>query len=238
MKPSSLTSEKKRSVVMRKVISLFVVMVLCLGIACPVFAATNTFVPSISYKDGPEIVAGEPNGGCLIVTTIPQAEDKTTDIYQEDRDLLLDVYKQLDEGTMKLPVSDDYVVRDLVDVSWRKNTCVEAEHGHKQWLEKEDTQVKVTFDMGINKGAEMIVLVYLNEEWVPAKSVTNNGDGTLTVEFEDICPVAFCINRNDITEPPKTGDDMGQSVLLFAGLMISSVIGMIVLFAVRRKKRA
>ena len=223
---------------MRKAISLLVAMVLCIGVVCPVFAATNTFVPSIGYKDGPDIIDGEPHGGCLIVTTIPQAEDKTTDIYQEDRDLLLDVYKQLDEGTMKLPIPDDYVVRDLVDVSWRKTTCVEAEHGHKQWLEKEDTQVKVTFDLGISKGAEMIVLIYLNEEWIPVKSVTNNGDGTLTVEFEDICPVAFCINRNDITEPPKTGDDMGQSVLLFAGLMIASLIGMIVLFGIRRKKRA
>lgn len=222
---------------MRRIISLIIALVLCIGMACPVHAAAKPFVPSISYKDGPEIVAGEPHGDCLVVTTIPEAKNKSTDIYQEERDLLLTVYDQLSDGSMKLPVKDDYVIRDLVDVSWEKTACVEAGHGHKEWLEENNTSIQVTFDLGVKKNTEVIVMVYLDGEWVSAKKVKNNGNGTVTVEFEDICPVAFCVKRNDVYNPPRTGDQMGQNITLFVALMAGSAVALVVLLIIWRRKR-
>lgn len=226
---------------MKKIISLIIAVLLFAGLVCPALASENVFVPSISYKDGPEIVEAEQDGkdvaGCLVVTTITQAREKTTDIYQEDRDLLLEVYKKLDNGSMKLPLDQSYVVRELVDVSWQKTSCVEAEHGHKEWLRQEDTTVSVTFDLGVAKGTEVVVMVYLNGEWVEAESVVNNGDGTVTVEFEDICPVAFCVKRTQQTEPPKTGDAYVQKLPVFFVLMVVSAAALAVLFVLRAKKR-
>ena len=224
---------------MKRFVSLLVALVLCLGMAVPAFAATDTFVPSIGYKDGPDVedadLNGEDVGDCIVVSSIKQCKDQTTDIFQEDRDLLLDVYKQLEDGTMKLPLEDGYVVRELVDVSFRKSACIEKEHGHKEWLKEEGNTIKITFDLGIKKDTDVKVLVYLNGEWTPAKEVVNNGDKTITVEFEDICPVAFCVDADAEVEPPKTGDVMGTELLLWIVLMAVSCLAIVVLVANRRK---
>lgn len=226
---------------MKKIMSLMVALLLLAVLVCPALAAENVFVPSISYKDGPDIVDAEADGedvtGCLVVTSITEAKEKTTDIYQEDRDLLLEVYEKLDNGSMKLPVDEDYVIRELVDVSWQKTTCVEAEHGHKEWLAQDDTTVSVTFDLGVAKGTDVVVMVYIDGEWVAAESVVNNGDGTVTVVFEEICPVAFCVKRSDQTEPPKTGDPAAQNLHVYIIVLVLSALALIALLVWRGKKR-
>ena len=113
---------------MKKIISLVLVLVVCLSLACPAFAAETTFVPSISYKDGPDAdsakLKDENVGSCLVITSITEAKNKATDITQEDRDLLLDVYDQLKTGAMKLPLENNkYVIRELVDVNFKANAC-------------------------------------------------------------------------------------------------------------------
>lgn len=66
-----------------------VAVVVCMVLACPVFATNDTFVPSISYKDGPDVDKAVLDGGsvadCLVITSVRQATEKTTDIYQEER---------------------------------------------------------------------------------------------------------------------------------------------------------
>ena len=218
---------------MRKVVSLILAMALCIGVACPVFAATNPFVPSVTYKDGPEIESADVHGDCLVVTTITQAQDKSTDIFQEERDTLLDVYEQLEDGTMKLPIPDNYVIRDLVDVSWQKTACVDPSHGHDEWLDEDNTQITITFNLGVPAGANVRVLTYVDGEWIEAVSVINNGDGTVTVVLEHIGITAFCVDRDVNIEPPKTGDN----IMLYVGMMVASFAVMVVLFVVWRKKR-
>ena len=226
---------------MRKIMSLMVALLLIAGVVCTALAAENVFVPSISYKDGPDIVDaeqdGEDVGDCLVVTTITDARNKSTDIYQEDRDLLLEVYEKLDDGSMKLPLEDDHVIRELVDVSWKKTSCVEAEHGHKQWLSQEDTTISVTFDLGVGKDTDVMVMVYLDGEWVAAESVVNNGNGTVTVVFEDICPVAFCVKRADQTQPPKTGDPAAGKLPVYMAALVISAVALVALLIWRGKKR-
>lgn len=223
---------------MKKVISLITALAVCFALACPVFAAED-FVPSIGYKDGPDIdeatMDGEIITDCLAVTSISEAKNKSTDISQEARDELLDVYDQLSDGSMKLPMeNNDYVVRELVDVSFTE-TCVNGGDGHKEKLAEDGTTVTITFDMGVDADTEVVVMVYVDGKWVPAEEVKNNGDGTVDVTFEDICPVAFCVEEGAQEAPPYTGAALDENLTLWIVLMAVSVAAIVVLLMQRRK---
>ena len=225
---------------MKRLFCMLMVLVIAVSLAVPV-AAANTFVPSITYKDGPDINTSNMNGenvkGCLVVTSISEARNKSTDITQEERDLLLDLYKKLNSGEMKLPIANDkYVIRELVDVSFLYSSCVKN-HTHEEWLERENTVVTVDFELGVNSKAEVLVLVYVDGEWTPAKKVTNRGNGNVTVEFEDIGPVAFCVNVDSQVTPPKTGDTAGQRVLVWGGVMAGSVAALLILLVAFKRTK-
>lgn len=224
---------------MKKIVALILALVLILAVAAPAFAA-GTFVPSVSYKDAPEIEDAEMNGEdvaeCLIVSSIADAKNKSTDISQESRDELTEVYEALENGSMKLPIEEDHVIRDLVDVSFAETGCVEADHKKYEWLAEKGNTVSVTFDMGVDRNTEIIVLVYVNDQWIPAEKVINNGDGTVTVTFEDICPVAFCVVNGKTDGPAQTGDVLGQDLMLWILLMVVSMAGIVGLNIYRRKR--
>ena len=137
---------------------------------------------------------------------------------------------------MGLPLDDDdYVVRELIDISWRHSDCVEEDHEHKEWLSEENTSLKVTFDTKISSDMDVVVLVYVNEQWVPVTSVTRNSDDTITCVFEDICPVAICVKESSATPPAQTGDAMGRMLWLWVLLLVTSLAAMTALVVNRRK---
>lgn len=191
---------------MKKAIALAVVLVLCIAVALPV-AAAEGFVPSITYKGGPgtsEIIlvderesktVEEGVDSCVVITSIEQARVKSTDILQEERDLLLEVYEKLSDGSMVLPIEEEHVIRELVDVSFEYSDCrVIEEHNHKdERLKAEKVTLKVDFDLGIEKDAKLAVMTYIEDKWEAIESVENNGDGTVTCIFEDVCPVAIAV---------------------------------------------
>ena len=237
---------------MRKLISIMLVMAFCLVLTCPAFAAEGDFVPSISYKDGPDIIDAEMDDedmkSCLIITSIKGAQEKTTDIYQSDRDLLLSVYQQLSDGSMVLPMEGTgsmartggatkkyYVIRELLDVSFKKTPCREGEHGHKEKLAEPGILITITFDLGVSADAKVLVLNYVDGKWDYIESVVNNGDGTLTCVFEDICPVVFCV-ENESKDPSQTGDIDKEKMILWFLLMAVSTAAIVVLAVARRKQ--
>jgi LPXTG-motif cell wall-anchored protein len=212
--------------------------------------ASANFVPSITYKDGIPVVDIESNieigGGnswgsgideCVVVTSIAEAIEKSTDISQDDRDLLLEVYEALAKGEMELPLEGDYVIRDLVDISFEYDDCrCIEEHGHKdQCLAADGVTLTITFDMDVTSLADVVVMAYVNGEWTAIKSVTNNGDGTVTCIFEDICPVAFVVNENTSVDAPQTGDTT-MSPWVWLAVMAACVAGIVILLAMKRKK--
>lgn len=204
--------------------------------------AQMDFMASVSYKDGPgvedAVMGGQGVEECVIVTSIAQAKDKSTDISQEDRDLLLEVYEQLQDGTMTLPLEGEYVIRDLVDVSFEYEDCREIEeHGHKdENLAQEGVTLTVTFDMGVGAFEDVIVLVYVDGEWVRVESVKNNGDGTITCVFEDICPVAFVVEDKEPVQNPTTGDAAGNQLVFIIALMCLSAVGIVALVVPKTRK--
>lgn len=193
---------------MKKKFVMILALVLCVAIALPVAALASGFVPSITYKGGPRNGGGrligadgtvlegmEEVGNCVVVTTIEQARDKVTDISQEDRDLLIEVYEKLEKGEMTLPIAENHVIRDLVDISFLHNGCrLKADHGEKHdVLRQKDVFLELTLDLGIEADAKLMVLTYVEGEWTAVERVENNGNGTVTCVFEDICPVAFVV---------------------------------------------
>ena len=187
---------------MKKTISLVLVLMLCVALAVPAMA---DFVPSVTYDGvaGSFLVKAEVGGivtdaqfgeedvtDLIIVTNEQEAKDKATDIPQEERDLLLDAIKQVAEGTMTLPLAEGFAVREIVCVDFIKSAAAMAEK-----LKEEGVTLTVTFDLGVVAEAELAVFSLIDGTWIEAASVANNGDGTVTVVFEDICPVVFAIKE-------------------------------------------
>ena len=232
---------------MKRIFSLIVAMALCVSLLAS-FAFADDFVPSIGDKDHPEIVPvegdvigqiiGDDNqvisdvdSGCLVVTPVSEA-NTSTEISEEARDTLLDVYEQLSNGSMELPYDssvnpDDMVIRDLFDLSF---LCEE----HPEMLEAGNT-LKITFDLGVAAGDTVVAMVYVNGQWVPVELI-NNGDGTVTCFFSQVCPVVFSVKQTET--PPQTGDFSGNNIWLWGLLMVCSAVAFVVCIVIYRKKFA
>ena len=222
---------------MKKLICVLAVLVMSLALVCPALAAEDTFVPSISYKDGPVILVTDMNGenvaSCLVITSLKAAAEKTTDISQEARNLLLDVYAKLESGELKIELEEGYIIRELVDLSWKQTSCVDAGHTHEADLDKEDVTVTVDFELGTGSQDELLVFTYNDGQWQKVDTVTVNDDGTVTCVFDHFCPVAFCVK--DQKGNDTTADISGQSLMLWVVLMIASVATITVMYVDRRK---
>jgi len=90
---------------MKRFLSLLAVLTLLASLAVPAWGTEDTFVPSIGYKDGPDVEKAEIEDDdvtpCLVVTSILEAKNKETDIFQEDRDMLLHVIREMNEFFQK-----------------------------------------------------------------------------------------------------------------------------------------
>ena len=230
---------------MKKLICLLTVLALAMAFACPVFAA-EAFVPSISDKEEPDIVPDDEGvigeiwkddevidkveGGCLVITPISEAET-STEIPEDAREELLYVYKELLEGDMTLPYEQDgldpetMVIRELIDASW---LCED----HPAMLEPEGVTIDLTFDSGVDADTKVYVYVRIDGVWT-AVPVINNGDGTVTCTFEELCPIAFCVAAGTGKPPVQTGDEFNPTIwIVLLAVSAAALVGVVVL---RRK---
>lgn len=233
---------------MKKIICLLTALLLTVALACPAFAA-ESFVPSISDKEEPDIViddegvAGVIRGedgdildkveeGCLVITPISEAKT-STEIPEDAREELLYVYDELLNGDMTLPYEQDgldpdtMVIRDLIDASW---LCEE----HPAMLEPEGVTIDLTFDIGVDADTKVYVYVYIDGVWTPVP-VVNNGDGTVTCTFEKICPIAFCVAAGTGTPPVQTGDAFAAQINIWMVLMVVSAAALVSAVVLRQK---
>lgn len=233
---------------MKKTLCILVCLLMCISLVVPAFA--DTFVPSISYKDHPdaddfEMCDSNGNqiapveGKTLVITSVQDAQKGTdTGISDENREELVDVYQQLENGTMKLPYegnAEGMVIRDLFDVSIYGNDAQQEE------LKKDGVCMKLTLDLGIARGVTPVVMVYADGKWTPAESVVNNGNGTVTVVLEDLGIIAVSVKSGEDKPvdlmPPKTGDEVGRQMALWVSVMGASFATLVVLLISRDKKR-
>lgn len=241
---------------MKKLLSLLVALTLCCGMVLPAFA--EEFVPSIPYKDVPDIVDDpyiveeddreQLDKGCLEITpvsealAVPEAERTPAEA------LLVEVYGKLMDGSMKLPVGGQmararttqpeetkyYIIRDLFDASL---VCGDyhIDPSHVEELAKPGVCLEITFDLGIEADVEVMVMTYIDGVWAPIERIVNNGDGTLTCLFEEICPIVFCVEDENQIPAPPTGDAQRQELLFWAFMMVATSALVILMVIFRRK---
>ena len=237
---------------MKKVMSILLVFVLSVSLACTAFAA-ETFVPSIGEKPAPELVEDangnvgaivDANGNviddvhssCLVVTAVSRMH-QAPDVLDEEMDLLGRVYRALSSGEMKIPAeklhegltSEEVVVRDLFDLSW---TCEE----HAALLEQDNYYLRLNFSAEVADEFMFFVMTYKQEEWNPITAVQVNEDNTVTCTFAHLCPVAFIYGADE--DIPNTGSMIGKDMILWVAVMAVSTVALVAVVVDYRKKKA
>lgn len=223
---------------MKKLIAMLIALAVCCAMVLPV--AAEEFVPSISYKDHPEIVdtpvikdeaQEEVKDVEVVITPVAGALDKPEEEQNPVDKNLINIYEKLESGDMKLPVTSNedkiFVIRDLFDISVVDN------NGNKV---DDVATVEVTFDLGLEKDKEVVIMVYENDEWHVVEDVTHNVNGSVTIVFDKLGPVAFCVEEDAHVVPP-TNDKMTQEVITWSILMIASACAAVVMLISRRKAR-
>ena len=231
----------------------------------PAFAAP-VFTPSVASKRAPKIVfKNDPNGTpawaeividgkitayvyeeCLIVTSVADAPT-STEIPATARTTLMDVYKKLLNGQMKLPYdklgvdADKMSIRDLFDASFVCGDNSDYPIDHPEVLEPENVCIRLTFDVGVQASDKVYTMTYKNNEWTPVVATVNNGDGTVTCTFEKLCPVVFCVETADEggsskPDSPGTGDPAGENMILWIAIASTSLVAIAALVVVYRVK--
>ncbi len=248
---------------MKKLLTL--VMAILMVLAITISATAATFVPSIENKGAPELIVIDQLNGkdvvgfitnsdgekvttefidCFIITSIAEAET-STEIPEEAKDILLKVYGELLEGDKlseacpelndivkekwdKDKNADDLVVKDLFDISGECTDIKEHLNG--------DNILELTFKVGVDADTFITAMVYVDGKWVPVIDCINNGDGTVTVQFDKICPVAFLVpgtTTNSSTVSPATSDVSG--VILWGSVMFVSLAAVVAIVIYRRR---
>ncbi len=243
---------------MKKLISLILALMLCLSVCGVAYAAEDDFVPSISYKDGPGLVAGEDDSGratvgiagdeegnvvsyvyeddCLVITTIAEAlNDEQTGIPDDAEELLEYVYQELLADRMELPLEnpDEMAIIQLVDATFLCDGSM-VDVDHEKLLEPEGVVLELTFDLGVGADVPVSVMCYVDGQWVEVR-VVNNGDGTVTCWFEKICPIAFAVPTSTVEKPPATGDNSVAELGLWVAMLVASSVALAALVIFRRK---
>ena len=245
---------------MKKIICMLIVVVMCLSIAAPAFAADNGFVPSITYKPNPDIVPVVDEKGNEFIGTIldekgeeielvEQAALQITpvaDIWNDEKTvseatekLLKEVYESLSNASMKLPYEKfnagldaaNMVIRDLIDVSWTGEE-------YSTMVAKDGVTFQITFDLGVVADAQIYTMTYdeATKEWSPIVKTVNNGDGTVTCTFEHLCLVAFAMPVAGTNAPVEAEQGPGSLAWIIA--LAVAVVGVVAVVVIKKKKAA
>ena len=247
---------------MKKIIAILTALVLVVCMGTTAFAAEFTpsvvekDAPTVVGKvEGGNSYAGtivDKNGNEvekipyveLIVTPVSKV-DTSTEIPAASKADLKEAYAALSKADVKLSdlikeldddvkaslgkdvTVDDLIIRDLFDASLVDN------NGQLVTIDK-DHRLVVTFDIGIEKGKAVFAMKYNEEKkWESIYAIHNNGDGTVTCEFDYLCPIAFLVEGE--ADSSDTGDT-SVSLLVWAGIAVVSAALIVVLFVIKRKK--
>ncbi len=228
-------------------------------------AEDSGFVPSITYKPTPEIVPVEDEEGkeaigaiynadgqivdymydndghgCLLITPIAHIWDPEEDVPEDVERLLTFVYEELNEGDMEIPYEKHedldlkgkkMVIRDLFDARW---VCEE----HRYLIEQEGFYFEITFDLGIAADMPIYVMTYDEEadDWFPIMKTVNNGDGTVTCNFEHLCAIEFSMAMDADTPAEEIKESCPWWWWLLLVLVLV-VVAIIIIIIVSKKRK-
>ncbi len=244
---------------------LTLALALILMIAVTVSASAVTFVESITNKGAPELIVIDQIEGKDVVgfVTTPDGDivssefEECFDIYsmqdvindktpEDVKDEMNEAYDELSKSDANLSdlcpgldevvkekwgpdkSADDLVVRDFFYIDEK---CDEFQDAFKN-----GNTIDLTFKVNIPAGSFITAMVYIDGQWVPVENCVNNGDGTVTVTFSQICPVAFLVPGTTMgadTVSPATNDVSGA--ITWSIVMVASLAAIAFLVIYRRK---
>lgn len=264
---------------MKKLVSILLVIFTLCSFSLTAMAKDVEFVPSITNKGAPELLVTIDEDGKqvigylkdsnseviaieykdhIVITSVSDADD-STEIPKDAKDTLKKVYEDLSKPNTKLSdlcpdltdlvksdlskdkTADDLVIRDLFDITALCDSL-------KTKLPVDGTVVDLSFKVGIDADTFITAMVYVNGAWKLVPTV-NNGDGTITCTFEDICPVAFLVpadascngviadDATDSNVTIVTGKDNVANIILWGSIMAVSFTLVIALCVVSRRKK-
>lgn len=202
---------------MRKVMSVFVAVVICLCLAIGV--AADTFVPSVTAKPAPEVVSveskpvvevknekGESVASTetvnLVVTPVSAVmNEEAKGISQESAEALKKVYEELSDKTVDIVTvvegMDEVLKEQKVEPS---NLVVKDlfdvsidDESVVEYLNKEGHTIDVAFKADIQEGQFVTVAVYKDGKWILAKNVVIGEDGVIIATLECLGTVAIIV---------------------------------------------
>jgi len=248
---------------MKKVLCSLLALVVLAAMALPVLAAGDDFVPSITYKDAPEIVVTEDELGNEIAavvrdeagevvdyifttelasSSIAKVEESET-LTSDEKALLKDVYNKITTGEMKLPYEkveavkeQTMVIRDLIYLTIRDVSPLSAAGVLEVTpLANEKTRWEISFNMGVEADTQVVAMTYNNNEWTPAHKVVNNGDGTVTCTLDSLGVLALSVPvvTSAPAEPAPAPD---YTIWIIVGAAAAVVLVVIIVVATRKKK--
>lgn len=224
----------------------------------------------ITYDANGKMVIGHIFGGggsiisteykdCLVITSVYDAKTSTT-IPEDAKEELLKVFDELNADDAKLSkicpelndivkdelgddwTADDLVVRDLFDIT---GLCDDLNIE----LPKDGNTIELKFDLSLPKDAFITAMAYVDGSWQPIVETVNNGDGTITCVFEDICPVAFLTTGSGTaTNTPSTDTNVNpdsvvtgstlNNIILWSVVLLMSLSVIIAMVVYNRKRNA
>ena len=248
---------------MKKLIVVVMMLMLCLSMVGPVFATENGFVPSITYKGGPQIVpvpgmdgvvgiVYNLDGGatisyieedCMVVVPYAEIENYRDVLGDEVVDRLKAIYAALMDGSMTIPYEkvpgyngEEMVILELFEADWLCGDVIEPEndHDHPEEVRPDGVVYDVTFDLGVAPDQKVIVMTYNDGQWNPIVATKNNGDGTVTCTFEHFCPIVISVPTGEGTTPPQTGDT--SNLWIWAVVMLAAMASFVTVAMLFRRQ--
>lgn len=206
---------------MRKVLSILTVLLICLSLAVPAFAAEEVYVPSITAKPAPELDQSTQEG--TGVPAIQVKDEKEEIVHTSPVENLVVTAVAAVMGEQEVKISEEAVetlktafetldtkgvevfkeVAELVQLAEEANVNVEdlvvmdlfdvtiLNTELEEYLNVEGNTVELTFAANIPAEQVVYVMVFKDSKWQLAESAVNNGDGSITCVFEHFCPVAI-----------------------------------------------
>ena len=197
------------------------ILTLVLAVMMMALTVSASFTPSVEQKPAPQVkvdTVDEKGDPAILIydekdevthttevpnlVVVPYAERETAAPSMEEA--LNSAYEQIDKaenlGVLVPELNDaakeagvaveDLVVRDLFDMALDQESL--------DVLKESGNYVVIKFELALAEGEQLFVLQNLEgENWqmIPADLVVVNDDGTVSVTFYDLAPVAFAVNR-------------------------------------------
>ena len=150
-----------------------------------------------------------------------QLMDANSQYSQDLENFLADNFPDLDAGSI--------VVQDIFDLSVGQD--LDFSNGQK---------LKVTLDGNYNPGDTIIVTVYNKEtgawDFIATDDITVNADGSITVNFPHLCPVAVLtasemttLSAEEVVAEEESGPGAMTAVLIIGGVFIVGAIVAVIL---------